>query len=749
MRKILLCLMLGILMSIVFASALNTHNESHSITLSNTAASETAKDGIQIKIGDTTIYLTSLTKIATSTSTTAYLLNADKTVNAVMSYTGDTAKFSTPIQMNAGTIYYVVGDKEGVAYSTEYESYSYPVVGGRLNWTGGYKGADNSYACEIISLNYSLSLTTIYNLSVNSPSEISIKSPVNFSVNYTLTNTSFQNMNVTFRITSPNGDITTTINATSSNQSSISYIPTFIGTYNWDFTVCANYSSTTNCETSSSQAFDFLINNQFFQTNIYEMNTENYYLNLSYDSLFYSNIQTKLLINNTLYLTTKTGIGNNFLFTLNKSVQHTNSIVNQSIKWIVILYNSTGSSNYNSTDFNQTINPILISSCSNGFFNLILFDEVTKIIIPNGLNPHIETTFEIHSGQDYSQYVSYSNSTTINNVSYCLNFNLTNQNYLFSSQTKYYADGYSKEFYAIQSYSLSNLTVPINISLFDLNISDSTVFLMTYKDENYIPKANVLLQIERKYINEGLFKIVESLLTDNNGQAKGHFDVDGVIYNIKAIQNGTILYLWNNIVVSCENPTTYDCKLNLNAQTFGTVPFDFSKNGNLNYRISFNDSTRTATLQFSSINGQANNLLWTVRNYNAWLNETVCEQTITIDSGTLTCSVPASYGNATIISELYSNSGLIDTQTYTINLSATPKSTFGFTGILLVAILFVCLALMFITSYEGMIIGGIAGLIAGGLLMLYSGGSLIGSGSTILWLIIAGGIVIWKISQIR
>ena len=41
----------------------------------------------------------------------------------------------------------------------------------------------------------------------------------------------------------------------------------------------------------------------------------------------------------------------------------------------------------------------------------------------------------------------------------------------------------------------------------------------------------------------------------------------------------------------------------------------------------------------------------------------------------------------------------------------------------------------------------VIGLIIAGALLLYSGGSLIGTTSALIWLIVAIGVVIWKISR--
>jgi hypothetical protein len=57
------------------------------------------------------------------------------------------------------------------------------------------------------------------------------------------------------------------------------------------------------------------------------------------------------------------------------------------------------------------------------------------------------------------------------------------------------------------------------------------------------------------------------------------------------------------------------------------------------------------------------------------------------------------------------------------------------------------LPLILITTGPGMIIGAVLGLIFATLLNLFNTNNIIGVGSTIMWFIIAGGIIAWKASK--
>ena len=59
----------------------------------------------------------------------------------------------------------------------------------------------------------------------------------------------------------------------------------------------------------------------------------------------------------------------------------------------------------------------------------------------------------------------------------------------------------------------------------------------------------------------------------------------------------------------------------------------------------------------------------------------------------------------------------------------------------------ITIPLMLTTSTIRVVLGIFVGLIMAVLLSLYTKGSLIGITSTIMWIIIAGGIIIWKIAK--
>jgi len=69
------------------------------------------------------------------------------------------------------------------------------------------------------------------------------------------------------------------------------------------------------------------------------------------------------------------------------------------------------------------------------------------------------------------------------------------------------------------------------------------------------------------------------------------------------------------------------------------------------------------------------------------------------------------------------------------------------TSVILLLILVITLPLMFVTSTIGVVLGSIIGIIIAAALMIYTDYSWLGVRSSIIWLIIAGIILIWKIHE--
>ena len=287
--------------------------------------------------------------------------------------------------------------------------------------------------------------------------------------------------------------------------------------------------------------------------------------------------------------------------------------------------------------------------------------------------------------------------------------------------------------------------IPFNINLFDLFTTDSQEFLITFKDTNFLIVPDALIDITRKYISEGVFKTVEVPKTDSLGQTIGHFVLSDVIYTIIVRKHNEILAIFENVQVVCQDLSTGDCRLNLNAGGQGTFPQDFNTIANVSFSLDYDETTRILTAIFSATDGVASLYNLTARTE---LNNTfVCQNSVTSSSGSISCTVPSTFNKILISGKLYKGNTFLGEIFFFVTDQNIPTA-FGSTGYILISFLIIILVMMAISDRIIMVIMALIGVIIATILNIYTGGTVLGAGSIIIWLFVAGFILIWKIERV-
>jgi len=546
------------------------------------------------------------------------------------------------------------------------------------------------------------------------------------------------------------GNLSLTGNTTNSSFLRIDSIST--GHYTWNTLYCGVNGTSTLCsyaEENLTLGFGVDFTDEHFINTSTEGSTDTFQINFTVASG--ESVSSATLINNeTRRSGTITQVATNdysALVTFSQPALTGNTNVSSS--WEILL---ASDHQFNSTNGTQEILNIEIDDCGTQtviVLNYTLKDEETQVElnISDSRNSSIKVDVDIFSIGSTTALIEFSQNYTNNRTAQvCVSEGvLNNSNFRMDAETSYTADDYAKEFHHIQNNTLNNNTIPNSIDLLDLLASDSTEFLMTVKDEDFLPLEGAIIDITRKYVDEGKFKTVEIPLSDASGQAIGHFDTDGVLYTINVRKNGKLISIFDNIAVICNDAVIGDCKLTLSALSAGIKPRDFTSLFDLSYFLTFDESARTLDVTFSNDKGENTRVGFNVTKFDRFGNNTVCTDSLTATSGTISCTIPDSFGNLTVVSELWSNQDLVTTDTFTIE--ADSDTVFGGEIIVFGLIMAITIPLMFITSAVGVVVGGIIGFIASILLFIFSGGSILGELSSVLWLILAAVIIIFKINQ--
>lgn len=474
------------------------------------------------------------------------------------------------------------------------------------------------------------------------------------------------------------------------------------------------------------------------------LSLEGYYIDQSHTLTF------KLRYNNTDYSSIVSTSGQSIIITNTLTTPTVATAINQTFYWDVKISNSTTTYMFNTTRLNQTVYSLTIDNCASGtvkLYNITIYDEDTLgILHPTNDNTTIEIDLAL-STLDDSQEITYSNNFTRKNaVGICLDRQLFNST-IFKTDAiiKYYADNYVSEYYSIQNGTTTNSTLNQNISLYDLLTTNSQEFLITVKDSNFVPLEDAVVTISRQYIPEGLFRTVEAPLTDADGRTIAHFILNDQVYTIYVRQQGKLIATYQNVRTFCSDVTTGNCQINLNALSTTVTPNSFINYLGVEGLKNYNSTTGIFTFSFTDINSQAREVLLNISKYDAYINQSVCSSTLTAQAGTLTCSIPSAYRNQTLVARIYIDEVLYSTDIF--NSGALSISERGYLTYFLAFLLIMTIPLLGISSGPMTIIMFIVGVVMAGAMFLIDTGGVVGSFSVVLWIVLAGGVLLFKATR--
>lgn len=404
-----------------------------------------------------------------------------------------------------------------------------------------------------------------------------------------------------------------------------------------------------------------------------------------------------------------------------------------------------------SVNQSQTVYSVNIGDCetySTILANYTLFDEETRTV-DDIRNATIESSATISSLEgvlrwDYSTTTTSLNETNAT-LAICISDNFINfSNYSLDIVTRYESEDRVVEYNYIEPDLLSFNDIPFFINLYDLLEEDSTSFIIRFQDENYLPVEVATIDLLRFYVGSGIFLSVEHGKTNDQGQTRLHLVTEDVKYIFVIRKDGEVIYTSPEYLAFCQE---LPCQINLQQGVTNEGISDVGGVDNLVSELEFNKDTRTVTFTFATEDGTPANILLNVTLQNAYLNDTVCTESLSSSAGILSCTIPESYANTTYLMNAYKDFNLITEQT--ASLQPSTFDIFGFTGPIMAAFLFLTLVFIGAGDAVAMIIFGIIGIILASLLTLFNSGSIFGVGSSIIWLIVAASIIIYKISQKR
>lgn len=410
--------------------------------------------------------------------------------------------------------------------------------------------------------------------------------------------------------------------------------------------------------------------------------------------------------------------------------------------WYYNISTSPSVNDWNVTG-SQTYISLNISDCNPGDYvilNYTLFDEGSREVPTPATNASIKVDLSLTSYSDPTFNVTFSNEKlNVNNYQVCLpNNSLNTTSYRLDAVARYNYQDHVVEYHYVEGFNISVGVVPDEINLYDLATADSTSFLINYKNSYYRAVEGAIVQVWRYYVEDSEFVPVEMGKTDAGGQTVAHLVTEDEIYKFLVFLNGTLQYESEQSLALCQaTPCLIDLRQRRSIEELTSII------DNLIYDYVPDPSNRQATFTWTTTDGSSTTMNMTIFNFN--LTESVFSQETTASGGSITGTVPLGFGNQTYFVHIYRDGQLFGTDS--LDLDLTAYDVFGYTGIILSAFSFLMLALMAVSSGIGVVIFGIVGLSFLGMLNLFQTGSVFGMASSFIWIIIAGGIIIWKVSK--
>jgi hypothetical protein len=488
---------------------------------------------------------------------------------------------------------------------------------------------------------------------------------------------------------------------------------------------------------TTSWYYSVLENNITFNNDTNEGNSETFTINLDVNDSI-SITEAILVYNNTNYTSSINFSGGNYLISSIVSVPLVATNTNMSF-WFIFSYDSQQSI---STINNQSVSNLQFSSCggvsSDVLLNVSLVDEVLRTNLVGDIQ--IGASIISKSSGEIVETIS-DEFSSVTSGAICFSPVASYNLYYLDAEVRYSATGYASEFYIIQKADLADY--PLNMTLFDLNSSASTEFLLKYQDDNLIAVESAVIQLLRRYIQNNTYETVEAPLTSNTGTAVVHVDLDTNKYKAIVVKEGVVLDIFTNIVFDCESELSGQCTQNL----FGAInPQNSVTNDVLNdltYTITTVNNTVTTT--FSIPSGTPSTVNIELLQLDTFGESTLCNQTIFSSAGSIDCTFNATIGDSMVYLEISKNNVLEAQQSYFIAESGGIDWLDN--NFFIVLLLLLSLTGMAISSPEWMIINGILTLVISSGLWLLNGLNFVVGLGGLIWIIIAGGILIFKLTK--
>ena len=368
----------------------------------------------------------------------------------------------------------------------------------------------------------------------------------------------------------------------------------------FNLTLWANDSLGNQNKANVTWSYDVFETAQSYVSKTYEGKTNPFSVNFSYTSANWNVATGTLVYNNTNYSGSKTGSGDNLVFTSNTYAPNVGAQTNISFYWRIGLTNTTGTTNIEATTYNQTVKIINMSICGGPhivpFLNFTCYDETTYAVIPN-CTTSVTFDYKITGANFFQSYNYDGTAPPAGTFDFC--FSPPSEDYTLNSVMEYDATGYAQRYYNFEGIEFTNTTTEIGLYL--LNTTSSTSFIVVVQDANYQPLAGVEVYMQKYNAGTGNWITVEIAITNDDGETIAHVYTEDSIYRFKIYDDGTLVHTSTGSVIACPAvPCTVT--ITLSESITPVIPI-FDDLDDLTTSLTYSKTTEVITYTYSDTSG--------------------------------------------------------------------------------------------------------------------------------------------------
>lgn len=589
--------------------------------------------GVKILVGNNPLLLTGVTKDTSAAYTMATIRETCAGNNiSLANFIGNSANFTTPIKLNNNSVYYILGSNNA-AYKTIYASgVTYPVL--TNNFTNVSVMIGNIPITSSFNTN-NLTITARVSGDTGCAGEDAV--PFGFGFNNFLMSNVFSNS--TLLVNSSSTQLLTLQNSINNYMSTCTILNNYCNVpFAFSLSSNSGYVNYSGLDFTSLGIYEI---SQNYSNPVYETSTNTFTLNMTYDVSSWLLASANFVYNNTIYVGNKIGTSSNLLFWVNVTAPIVNVNDNKTFYWAVALTNSTGISYFNSTKYNQTITdaiPILINStCSQGLNNSLYFNFLNEINLTGLIIDSVKYNVQYGLGTNTGDIITDGTLTNTNNFSICINSSAPTYTISYG-EIQYSLSGFTDRRYYLFSGTRPT-TVLMNTSLYSLQNSYATSFLVQVQTPDLTPLSNYYVGLMRWYPDLNSYKIVEMAKTDEKGQTVLRVKTEDVDYRLAVYQtDGTLVKLLNPLRMVClVNPCTYTISVDLEQHDYTSI------NGVVS-SLTYNSTTKIFTFVWNDPSQLTSGMNLTIYKDTGADSIIICSVTGSSYTGIIVCDVTGNTG---------------------------------------------------------------------------------------------------------